>query len=129
MATSMQDTVRRAPRRPEQSYELLRAQQELAVIRRICAASGIPTSQLSSIECVKLLAREHSARGAMNAVLHRQQCAAAPAAPTSTTAPVLSLQQTQRRLMALNIAEQRVAPKGEQPALGRADRRAMERPS
>ena len=53
--------------------DLALAREMLATIRRICAAAGSCTTNVNPVECVKVLAREHCARGAMNAVLHRQQ--------------------------------------------------------
>lgn len=47
-------------------------EEQLATIRRICHASGIRAAELSAAECVKLLAREHAARGAMVAVLTKE---------------------------------------------------------
>jgi hypothetical protein len=45
----------------------------IATIRRICAASGVIVTDATPVECVKRLAREHAARGAMVNVL-RHQC-------------------------------------------------------
>lgn len=46
--------------------------EQLATIGRICTAAGIGALELALIERVKVLAREHAARGAMVAVLNHQ---------------------------------------------------------
>jgi hypothetical protein len=52
--------------------ELTHAREHLSTIRRMCAAAGVATTNLSAMECVRILAREHAARAAMNTVLHRE---------------------------------------------------------
>lgn len=48
------------------------ARNALATITRICAASGVRMAEGTAVDVVRLLAREHAARGAMNVVLNRQ---------------------------------------------------------
>lgn len=45
--------------------------EQLGTIRRICAASGIATTNVDVVDAVRILAREHAARAAMVRVLER----------------------------------------------------------
>jgi hypothetical protein len=104
--------------------ELERAREELATIRRICTAAGIPTTNLNAVACVKLLARESDARAAMNRVLIRQQDAArsvASHADQATPAAPLSFRAAQRRLHSLQLLNARLATDAEQGAYARAE--------